>query len=143
MEKIVHNHWTAFNFFFFFFPPPPHPLLFSNLSFFPGHLPLIILSHCFLLAYPSSAGSHLLVGDGDETLFGEFPQRVDICPHVQLTAHQHHFGVGTKLLRLPLPLWKHEKYISESAKCDSEATCTDWCTEIKLRLLALSELEGE
>lgn len=83
------------------------------------------------------------MGDGDETLFGEFPQRVDICPHVQLTAHQHHFGVGTKLLRLPLPLWKHEKYISESAKCDSEATCTDWCTEIKLRLLALSELEGE
>lgn len=37
MEKIVHNHWTAF-----FSSPPPHPLLFSNLSFFPGHLPLII-----------------------------------------------------------------------------------------------------
>lgn len=61
-----------------------------------------------LLSYPSPACSHLLVGDRDEALLGQLPQGVDICPHVQLTAHQHHFGVGTKLLRLPLPLLRHE-----------------------------------
>lgn len=48
---------------------------------------------------------YLLMSDRDEALLGEFPQRVDVCPHVQLAAHQHHFGVGTKLLRLTLPLW--------------------------------------
>ena len=58
--------------------------------------------------YSSSACSHLLVGDGDEALLGELPQGADVCPHVQLAAHQHHFGVGTKLLRLSLPLLRHE-----------------------------------
>ena len=67
----------------------------------------------FLTIHPAAffvtcPGSHLLVGDRDEALFGEFPQGADVCPHVQLTAHQHHFGIGTKLLRLSLPLWKHE-----------------------------------
>lgn len=52
--------------------------------------------------------SHLLVGDRDEALLGELPQGADVCPHVQLAAHQHHFGVGTKLLRLSLPLLRHE-----------------------------------
>lgn len=47
------------------------------------------------------------MGNGDEPLFGEFPQGVYVGPHVQLTAHQHHFGVGTELLSLSLPLWKH------------------------------------
>lgn len=52
--------------------------------------------------------SHLLVGDGDEALLGELPQGADVRPHVQLAAHQHHFGVGTELLRLALPLWRHQ-----------------------------------
>lgn len=51
------------------------------------------------------------MGNGDETLFGEFPQGVYVRPHVQLTAHQHHFGVGTELLSLSLPLWKHENSV--------------------------------
>lgn len=66
-------------------------------------------SRPFLLTYPSRAGSHLLVGDRDESLLGKFPQGVDVCPHVQFTANQHHFGIGTKLLRLSLPLWRHER----------------------------------
>lgn len=44
------------------------------------------------------------MGDGDEPLLGQFPQGVDVRPHVQLAADQHHFGVGTELLCLPLPL---------------------------------------
>lgn len=51
------------------------------------------------------------MGNGDETLLGEFPQGVYVRPHVQLTAHQHHFGVGTELLSLSLPLWKHENSV--------------------------------
>lgn len=41
---------------------------------------------------------------GDEALLGELPQRVEVCPHVQLAAHQHDLRVGAELLRLPLPL---------------------------------------
>lgn len=66
----------------------------------------------FLITHLSSSCSHLLVGDGDEALLGEFPQGVDICPHVQLTANQHHFGIGTELLRLPLPLSERHRNTS-------------------------------
>lgn len=49
------------------------------------------------------------MSNGDEALLGQLPQSTDVCPHVQLTAHQDHLGVGTKLLRLPLPLWINEQ----------------------------------
>lgn len=47
---------------------------------------------------------HLFVGDGDESVLGELPHHVQVRPHVQLAADQHHFGTGTELLRLTLPL---------------------------------------
>lgn len=47
---------------------------------------------------------HLFMGDGNESVFGELSHDVEIRPHVQLAADQHHFGIGTELLRLPLPL---------------------------------------
>lgn len=46
------------------------------------------------------------MGDRDEPLLGQFSQRAHVRPHVQLAAHQHHFGVGAELLRLALPLHK-------------------------------------
>lgn len=48
---------------------------------------------------------HLFVGDGDESVFGKLSHDIEVCPHVQLAANQHHFGVWTELLRLPLPLY--------------------------------------
>lgn len=45
------------------------------------------------------------MGDGDESVLGELPHHVQVRPHVQLAADQHHFGTGTELLRLTLPLW--------------------------------------
>lgn len=62
------------------------------------------------------------MGNGDETLLGEFPQGVYVRPHVQLTAHQHHFGVGTELLSLSLPLWKHENSVCVTNSADDEGT---------------------
>lgn len=53
-----------------------------------------------------SSAAHLLVGDGDEPLLGQFPQRAHVRPHVQLAANQNHLGVGAELLRLTLPLHK-------------------------------------
>lgn len=41
---------------------------------------------------------------GDEALLGELPEGVEVCPHVQLAAHQHDLRVGAELLRFPLPL---------------------------------------
>lgn len=55
----------------------------------------ILLSFC---------ASHLFVGHGNESVFGQLPQYVEVRPHVHLAAHKHHFGTGTELLRLPLPL---------------------------------------
>lgn len=40
----------------------------------------------------------------DEALLGKLPQRVQVCPHVQLAAHQHYLCIGAELLSLPLPL---------------------------------------
>lgn len=48
------------------------------------------------------------MGDGDESLLGQFPQCAHVGPHVQLAAHQNHFGVGAELLRLTLPLQERE-----------------------------------
>lgn len=56
----------------------------------------------------NTCASHLLVGNRNKTLFGEFPQGVYVRSHVQLAAHQHHFGVGTELLSLALPLWRQD-----------------------------------
>lgn len=50
------------------------------------------------------------MGDRDEPLLGEFPQGVDVCPHVQLAADQHNFGIGTELLRLSLPLENQQRH---------------------------------
>lgn len=47
---------------------------------------------------------HLFVGDRNESVFGELSQDVEVRPHVQLAADQHHFGIRTELLRLTLPL---------------------------------------
>lgn len=44
------------------------------------------------------------MGHGNESVFGQLPHHVEVRPHVHLAAHQHHFGTGTELLRLPLPL---------------------------------------
>lgn len=44
------------------------------------------------------------MGDGDESVLGQLPHDVQVCPHVQLAADQHHLGVGTELLGLTLPL---------------------------------------
>lgn len=49
-------------------------------------------------------GSHLLVCDRDKSLLGQLPQSGQVSPHVQLTANQHHLGIGAKLLSLSLPL---------------------------------------
>lgn len=45
------------------------------------------------------------MGDRNESVFGELSQHIEVCPHVQLAADQHHFGIWTELLRLTLPLW--------------------------------------
>lgn len=47
---------------------------------------------------------HLFMGDRDESVFGELSQDIEVCPHVQLAANQHHFGIGAELLCLALPL---------------------------------------
>lgn len=64
--------------------------------------------HCAALSNTLRAQAvvspHLFMGDRNESVFGELPHDVEICPHVQLAADQHHFGIGTELLRLPLPL---------------------------------------
>lgn len=44
------------------------------------------------------------MGDGDESVLGQLPHDVQVRPHVQLAADQHHLGVGTELLGLTLPL---------------------------------------
>lgn len=44
------------------------------------------------------------MGDGKESVLGELSHDVEVRPHVQLAADQHHFGIGTELLRLTLPL---------------------------------------
>lgn len=48
--------------------------------------------------------AHLLVGYRDEPVLGQLPHDVQVRPHVQLAADQHHLGVGTELLGLTLPL---------------------------------------
>lgn len=48
--------------------------------------------------------AHLFVGDGEESVLGQLPHHVQVRPHVQLAADQHHLGVGTELLGLTLPL---------------------------------------
>lgn len=55
---------------------------------------------------------HLFVGHRDQPVLGQLPHHAEVRPHVQLAAHQHHFGARTELLRLPLPLWrsKHEHF---------------------------------
>lgn len=45
------------------------------------------------------------MGNRDEPVLGQLPHDVQVRPHVQLAAHQHHLGVGTELLGLTLPLW--------------------------------------
>ena len=52
------------------------------------------------------SGSHLFVGDRDESEFGQLSQDAQVGPHVQLAAHQHHLGTWAELLGLPLPLWR-------------------------------------
>lgn len=37
-------------------------------------------------------------------MLGQLPHDVQVRPHVQLAADQHHLGVGTELLGLTLPL---------------------------------------
>lgn len=49
---------------------------------------------------------HLFVGHWDQPVLSQLPHHAEVRPHVQLAAHQHHFGAGTELLRLPLPLWR-------------------------------------
>lgn len=44
------------------------------------------------------------MSDRDEPVLGQLPHDVQVRPHVQLAAHQHHLGVGTELLGLTLPL---------------------------------------
>lgn len=83
-----------------------------------------VFSVCFPFFSPAlvSAGfsaAHLLVGDGDEPLLGQFPQGAHVRPHVQLAAHKHHFGVGAELLRLALPLHKQEGHDGVSQKKDA------------------------
>lgn len=53
--------------------------------------------------------SHLFVGHWDKSVFGKLPHYTEVRPHVQLAAHQHHFGTRTELLRLPLPLHKKQQ----------------------------------
>lgn len=92
------------------------PLLTSDGKMAP-HCVLISLPHVFLFSQDTqrqSPCSHLFVGDRDEPLLGQFPQRADVCPHVQLASHQDHFGVGTKLLRLTLPLWTDTRITHKS-----------------------------
>lgn len=48
--------------------------------------------------------AHLFMGDRNESVFGQFSHDVEVRPHVQLAANQHHFGTGTELLCLTLPL---------------------------------------
>lgn len=57
----------------------------------------------------SFGASHLFVGHGDESVFGQLPHYVEVRPHVHLAAHQHHFGTGTELLRLALPLCRKRR----------------------------------
>lgn len=49
----------------------------------------------------------LFMSDGDESELGQLSQDIEVRPHVQLAAHQNHLGIGTELLRLPLPLFQH------------------------------------
>lgn len=44
------------------------------------------------------------MGHRDEPVLGQLPHDVQVSPHVQLAADQHHLGVGTELLGLTLPL---------------------------------------
>lgn len=71
---------------------------------------------------PLLRASHLLVSDRDEALLGEFPQRADVRPHVQFTAHQHHFGVGAELLSLALPLWTQDKQTKKTRETLSSSS---------------------
>lgn len=47
---------------------------------------------------------HLFVGDRNESVFGQLSHDVEVRPHVQLAADQHHFGIEAELLGLTLPL---------------------------------------
>lgn len=58
-------------------------------------------NRCFLCP------AHLFVGARNESVFGKLSHDVEVRPQVQLAADQHHFGTGTELLRLPLPLRVH------------------------------------
>lgn len=51
-----------------------------------------------------AAEAHLLMGHRDKSVLGQLPHYGQVGPHIQLTAHQDHFGVGAELLRLTLPL---------------------------------------
>lgn len=84
--------------------------------------------------------AHLLVGDGDEALLGELPQGVDVRPHVQLAAHQDHFGVGAELLRLPLPLWS-QRGQTETSPTDGGLQ-SDVCSAEGKRLRNVSVQSG-
>lgn len=47
---------------------------------------------------------HLFVGDRNEPVFGQLSQDVEVRPHVQFAANQHHFGIRAELLSFSLPL---------------------------------------
>lgn len=67
---------------------------------------------------------HLFVGHWDQPVLGQLPHHAEVRPHVQLATHQHHFGAGTELLRLPLPLEEQSTRTSITDVLSHKAVCS-------------------
>lgn len=74
--------------------------------------------------------SHLFVGHRNDSVFGQLPHHVEVRPQVHLAAHQDHFGTGTELLRLPLPLC--EKSMRSFITCLLEHTSSSEITSLQI-----------